>query len=142
MNNSLLKRTCTLCLAICLSVILQIDLATAEPYKQWIELTPLQQEALKPLATQWDSLPIKLQKNLLNTTNHFPKLTQEQKRRFQSRLEIWSKLTPEQREHARNKFKIISNSPPEKREQLKRMAREQEARKSAASSVPASSAVR
>jgi len=139
MNNSLLKRICILCLA---SWLLQINLATAEPYKQWIELTPLQQEALKPLATQWGSLPIKLQKNLLNATNHYPKLTQDQKLRFQSRLEKWSKLTPEQREHARNKFKIISKAPPEKREQLKRMVREQESSKSSASSVPESAAVR
>lgn len=87
-------------------------------------------------------LPIKLQKNLLNATNHYPKLTQDQKRRFQSRLERWSKLTPEQREHARNKFKIISKAPPEKREQLKRMVQEQGAIKSSASSVPESEVVR
>lgn len=142
MINGLVKKICILCLTICLSLLLQINLATAESYKQWIELTAMQQEALKPLATQWDSLPIKLQKNLLNTTNHYPKLTLNQKRRFQSRLERWSKLTPEQRERARNKFKIISKAPPEKREQLKRMAQEREASKTTASSVPASTTVR
>lgn len=137
MINALEQKICILCLTICLSLLSQISLASAaESYKQWMELTPMQQEALKPLAAQWDSLPIKLRTNLLNTTNHYPKLTLDQKRRFQSRLERWSKLTPEQREHARNKFKIISKAPPEKREQLKRMVREQEASKSAISSVP------
>jgi hypothetical protein len=102
---------------------------TEAPYKSWIQLTPMQQEALNPLAAQWGSLPAKLQNNLLLTTKHYTRLTQDQKQRFHSRLEKWSKLTPEQRERARNKYKVISKAPPDKREQLKRMAREREANK-------------
>jgi hypothetical protein len=139
--NAMVKMTCIYCLAICFSMLLQINLVTAEPYKQWRELTPLQQEALKPLAVQWNSLPTKLQKNLLNTTKHYPKLTLDQKQRFQGRLENWSKLTPEQRERARNKYKVISKLPPEKREQIEQKDREPEYIKANASSVPASKAV-
>jgi hypothetical protein len=124
-----MTRACFSVFAICIALLLQTNLAAAEPYKSWIQLTPMQQEALKPLAGQWDSLPTKLQKNLLITTNHYPKLTLDQKRRFQSRLEKWSKLTPEQRERAREKFQSISKAPPEKREQLKRMLRERKASK-------------
>lgn len=129
-------RACFSVFAICIALLLQTNLAAAEPYKSWTQLTPMQQEALRPLAAQWDFLPTKLQKNLLNTTRHYPKLTLDQKRRFQSRLEKWSKLTPEQREHARNKYKVISKAPPEKREQLKRIVHEKEANKAAASGVP------
>ena len=138
MINTLIKMTYFPCLVICLSLMLQINLATADPYKRWMELTPIQQDTLKPLAIQWDLLPIKLQKNLLNTTRHYPKLTLDQKRRFQSRLEKWSKLTPEQREHARNRFKIIRDVP-RKHELIKPIVQEENA--TIASSVPAASAV-
>ena len=103
-----MRRGCFSVFAICIALLLQTNLAAAEPYKSWTQLTTMQQEALRPLAVQWDSLPTKLQKNLLNTTKHYPQLSLDQKRRFQSRLEKWSKLTPEQREHARNKYKVIS----------------------------------
>ena len=138
MINTLIKMTYFPCLVICLYLMLQINLATADPYKRWMELTPIQQDTLKPLAIQWDLLPIKLQKNLLNTTRHYPKLTLDQKRRFQSRLEKWSKLTPEQREHARNRFKIIRDVP-RKHELIKPIVQEENA--TIASSVPAASAV-
>jgi hypothetical protein len=141
MMNAMIKRIGVYCVAICFSLLLQINLVTAEPNKQWIELTLSQQEALKPLAIQWNGLPTKLQKNLLNTTKHYPKLTMDQKQRFQSRLENWSKLTPEQRERARNRYKVISKLPPEKKEQINRIAREPDSSKTIASSVPDSTAV-
>ena len=131
-----MRRGCFSVFAICIALLLQTNLAAAEPYKSWTQLTTMQQEALRPLAVQWDSLPTKLQKNLLNTTKHYPQLSLDQKRRFQSRLEKWSKLTPEQREHARNKYKVISKAPPEKREQLKRIVQEKEAGEVPASSIP------
>jgi len=124
-------------LAICITLLLQASLAVAAPYKSWTQLTPVQQEALQPLATQWDSLSTKLQKNLLYAAKRYPKLTPEQKQRFQNRLEKWSKLTPEQRKRAREKFSAFSKVPPERREQVKQMVRQQEeASKTAASGVP------
>ena len=123
-------------LAICITFLLQASLAAAAPYKSWTQLTPIQQEALQPLSTQWDTLSTKLQKNLLHAVKRYPKLTPEQKHRFQARLETWSKLTPEQRKRAREKFSAFSKVPPEHREQVKKMVREQEASKAAASGVP------
>ncbi len=90
---------------------------------------------MQPLAAQWDTLSVKLQKNLLYAVKGYPKLTPEQKHRFQNRLETWSKLTPEQRKRAREKFSAFSKIPPEHREQVKKMVREQEASKAAASAV-------
>ena len=122
--------------AICLALLLQTNLAAAELYKPWTQLTSAQHEALQPLAAQWDSLPAKLQKHLLVASNHYPQLAPLQKKLFQSRLEIWSKLTPEQREHAREKFIAFSRIKPEIRAQVKQMAKTQEA-----SNLPASSVV-
>jgi Protein of unknown function (DUF3106) len=123
--------------AICLALLLQATLAAAEPFRPWAQLTPLQHEALQPLAAQWDALPAKLQRNLLTASNHYPQLTLEQKKRFQSRLDAWCKLTPAQRERAREKFLAFNKIKPEIRAQVIQKAHEQAAN-SAASSVPIS----
>lgn len=105
----------------------------------WMSLTPIQQEALAPLAQQWDTLPEKLQKRLLGTTKAYPTLTPVQKERFQTRLTEWSKLTPEQRQRAREKYRALRKIPPEKREAIKKMVKQRELEKSAAAaSSPAS----
>lgn len=124
-------------LAICAALLLQTNMVMAEPYRMWVQLSPEQQETLKPLAAQWDAMPTKLQKNLLHAADRYPNLTPVQKKRFQNRLEKWSKLTPEQRKRAREKYHAFSKVSPEKRKAVERMVREQEARKAAAaSSVP------
>ena len=38
----------------------------------WLNLTPMQHEALAPLAQEWDSMPEKQQKRLLATTKKYP----------------------------------------------------------------------
>ena len=48
----------------------------------WHTLTPAQQEALAPLAQQWDGLPERQQHRLLKTAKRYPNLTPEQKQRF------------------------------------------------------------
>jgi Protein of unknown function (DUF3106) len=123
--------------AISLALLLQTTLAAAESFKPWAQLTPLQHEALQPLVAQWDALPAKLQRNLLTASNHYPQLTIEQKKRFQSRLEAWCRLTPEQRERAREKFLAFKKVKPEIRAQALQKAHEQAA-SSVVSSVPTS----
>jgi hypothetical protein len=122
--------------AICIALLLQSGLAGAAPFRPWAELSPMQREALQPLAGEWDTLPTKLQRHLLTASRHYPQLTPAQKQLFQSRLETWAKLTPEQRARAREKFEAFSKIKPEIREQVKQMARKQEIADSAASSVP------
>jgi hypothetical protein len=124
--------SCTICVAL----LLQAGLASAEPFRSWAQLSPMQREALQPLAKEWDTLPAKLQKHLLTAFRHYPQLAPSQKTLFQSRLTTWSKLTPEQRTRAREKFKAFSKIKPEIREQVKQMAREQETGNPAASGVP------
>ena len=45
--------------------------------KPWTSLTPMQQEALAPIAQEWDTLPDKQQKRLLATTKRYHKLSAE-----------------------------------------------------------------
>lgn len=95
----------------------------------WRSLTPVQQEALAPLAPEWDRLPAQQQQRLLKTSKHYPQLNSEQKQRFHERLVEWSKLTPQQREAARKKYRAFSNVPEEHRDQVKRMVKEDKAKK-------------
>ena len=95
----------------------------------WSTLTPKQQEALTPIALQWDTLPEKLQKRLLSTTKSFQTLSPEKKQLFHKRLIEWSTLTPAQRKRAREKYKAFKKVSPDKREEVKRMVLQQEAEK-------------
>ena len=122
--------------AICIALLLQANPAAAEPYKPWIRLSAQQHEALQPLATQWDTLPSKLQKNLLIAANEFPQLTPARKKLFQSRLEKWAKLTPEQRQRAREKFLAFNKVRPDIRKQVVEMVHQEQV--DSASGVPAS----
>lgn len=122
-----------------IALLLQAGLVSADPLVPWAKLTPAQQEILRPVAGEWDTLPQKLQKNLLYAAKRYPGLAPEEKQRFNDKLEKWSKLTPEQRKRAREKFQAFSKVPAAEREKVKQMVREQEAKKAeaaAASSVP------
>jgi len=95
----------------------------------WSALTPVQQEALAPIAHEWSTMPDIQQKRLLATTKRYPQLSPKKKQLFLARLTEWSKLTPEQRARAREKYKAFSKVPTEKREEVKRMVRQHEAEK-------------
>jgi len=100
--------------------------------KPWAALKPMQQEALAPIASEWDTMPEIQQKRLLATTKCYPQLTPKQKQRFLNRLTEWSKLTPAQRNRAREKYKALRKVPAAKREEIKRMVLQKEAEKMSA----------
>lgn len=95
----------------------------------WRSLSPVQQEALAPLAQQWDTLPEVQQLRLLKSAKRYSHLTPEQKQRFRNRLTAWSKLTPEQRKAAREKYRAFKKVPAEKQEQVKEMVKQDQANK-------------
>ena len=95
---------CSILVFTLLMLVLNMASAAAEPFLTWQKLEPSPQIALKPLQSQWNTLPSKLQNHLLVASNGYAKLTPVQQQRFQVRLEKWSKLTPEQRKLAREKF--------------------------------------
>src|SRR3970040_1851 len=107
---------------------LNISSVAASPHP-WRTLAPSQQEALAPMSMQWDGLPEAQQQNLLEVAKHYPKLSPEEKRRFLDRLGAWGRLTPEQRQAAREKYRAFNEVPEDKREEVKKMVREEQARK-------------
>jgi Protein of unknown function (DUF3106) len=103
--------------------------------KPWTTLTPMQQEALAPIAQQWSTLPETQQTRLLATTKRYPQLSPQQKQLFLARLTDWSKLTQEQRNRAREKYKAFRKVEPAKREEVKKMVRQSEAEKTSATAA-------
>jgi hypothetical protein len=106
--------------------------------ESWRSLTPMQREALAPLVQQWDILPELQRQRLLKTAEHYPKMTPEQKKHYHERLPLWTKLPPEKRNAAREKYGAFKKVPTEKQEQVKRMVKEDQAKKG---QLPASGVV-
>ena len=139
MNYSLMKYSLMKAVIIGIVLLLNCNFVFAKSLKPWNQLSPIQQEALSPLASQWDSLPNKLQSHLLFSSKQYPTLTLEKKKLFISRLQAWSKLTPEQRERARQKYLAIKKLSAEKQAELRRAAIEKANKNAAASNVQVAS---
>lgn len=71
---------------------------------RWSELTPAQQQALAPLAQEWDKLEGFRKKKWLAIGNRFASMMPDEQQRLQERMRDWIKLTPEQRRLARESF--------------------------------------
>ncbi len=97
--------------------------------KPWTTLSQQQQEALAPIAQEWNTFPEKQRKRMLATTKGFQQLTPDKKQLFHKRLVEWSTLTMEQRNRAREKYKAFKKVSPDKRAAVKLMVLQSEAAK-------------
>lgn len=70
----------------------------------WTELTPAQQQALAPLAAEWDKLDSFRKHKWLAIGNKFAKMKPDEQQRVHERMREWVKLTPEQRRIARESY--------------------------------------
>ena len=70
----------------------------------WAELNPAQQQALAPLASEWDTLDAVRKNKWLAIGNKFGSMKPEEQQRMQERMRDWVKLTPEQRRLARENY--------------------------------------
>lgn len=77
----------------------------------WARLTPLEMEALAPVASIWDDMPARQQEKLLAVAAEFHKLSPERQKLLHSRLRSWSRLTSEERQIARDNYKKIHGLP-------------------------------
>jgi hypothetical protein len=115
----------------------------------WTELNPAQQQALTPLAADWDKLDGARKKKWIELTKRYSSLTPEQQTRMQERMREWAKLTPEQRRVARESFSRTKKLEPDQKtaqweeyqqlsdEQKKKLAEEAVARKRVTNLPPA-----
>lgn len=80
-----------------------VKASTSRP--AWVELTPMQQQALKPLAGNWDTNISEPQKRKwLEVSKNYPSLPPEDQAVLHSRMNEWIALSPEQRAQARLNF--------------------------------------
>lgn len=70
----------------------------------WSTLTAAQQQALGPLAADWDSLDLAHKKKWLVIANKFPAMKPEERSRVQNRMREWAELSPQQRQIARENY--------------------------------------
>ncbi|HJV83148.1 DUF3106 domain-containing protein [Noviherbaspirillum sp.] len=70
----------------------------------WVELTPAQQQALAPLAPEWDKMDAFRKKKWLAIGNKYASMKPDEQQRLQARMRDWIKLTPEQRRIARENY--------------------------------------
>ena len=87
--------------------------ATSKPL--WAELTPAQQEALTPLATEWDQINAVRKKKWLELGNKMAAMPPEERQKMQARIRDWAKLTPEQRRQARTNYAQTKKLKPEEK---------------------------
>lgn len=81
----------------------------------WAELTPVQQQALAPLAGEWDKMDGFRKKKWLAIGNKYASMKPDEQQRVQERMRDWVKLTPEQRRIARESYARARKLGPDKK---------------------------
>jgi hypothetical protein len=87
---------------------------------QWAALNADQQQALAPLAGEWDKLSKPHKTKWLGIAKRYPAMQAEEQKRVQMRMQKWAKLTPEQRDQAREQYRSIGKLAPDRRDELRR----------------------
>lgn len=74
------------------------------PKPTWVELTPMQQKTLKPLAPSWNTLSEPQKRKWLEISKNYHSLPPEGQATMHSRMNEWVSLSPQQRAEARLNF--------------------------------------
>ncbi len=70
----------------------------------WSELSPIQQQALKPLAQSWNAISEPQKRKWLEISKNYPALAPADQATMHSRMNEWVSLSPQQRMQARLNF--------------------------------------
>lgn len=81
----------------------------------WKELTPEQQQALKPLAAHWDPLNADRKRKWLEVSKNYPALSTVEQAKLHSRMREWALLGQQQRNQARLNFAQTQNLTAEEK---------------------------
>lgn len=81
----------------------------------WVDLSPAQQQALAPLAAEWDSLDSFRKDKWLAIGNKYAKMKPHEQQRVQERMRDWVTLTPEQRRIARESYARAKKLNPDQK---------------------------
>ena len=91
--------------------------ANALTQPKWNDLGPARQQALKPLAGEWDKLDNLRKKKWITVADRYPGMKPEEQKRIQGRMADWAKLTPDQRSRARETFRKSKALPPDQKKE-------------------------
>ena len=93
--------------------------ATGIPEKKpdgtWESLKPAQQKILAPLEDDWDYMLPDSRKKWIQVANLYPKMSEVDQQRLQSRMTSWSKLSQKDRRIARENYLTSLKFPAEKK---------------------------
>ena len=92
-----------------------IAAAKAHARPAWKDLTPAQQEALQPLAPQWDWLSKERKLKWLVISKNYQALPPDEQAKMHRRMSKWVTLSQQQRTQARQNFKRIKALTPEQK---------------------------
>lgn len=81
----------------------------------WRELTPPQQQALRPLAANWGTLSEPHKQKWIALSQNFSSMPPPEQARLHSRMADWAALSPAQRSRARLNFAKAKTISPEER---------------------------
>ncbi len=81
----------------------------------WVDLTPVQQQALSPFSAKWNTFPREEKLSWIKLANRFGSMNPEQITKLQTRMRAWVELTPEQRVRARANYNLASKLPQDQR---------------------------
>jgi hypothetical protein len=81
-------------------------------------MSPERKEALKPLESKWEDIPLNQKRKWLAVADKIPSMKPDEKARVQKNMADWAKLTPDQRRQARENFKQVRDLPPEQRQAI------------------------
>lgn len=87
---------------------------------QWAALTADQQQALAPLAGEWNKLSLPHKTKWLGIAKRYPAMKDEEQKRVHRRMQNWAKLTPQQRDQAREQYRNIAKVAPDRRVELRK----------------------
>jgi len=87
---------------------------------QWASLNADQQQALAPLAGEWDKLSKPHKTKWLGIAKRYPAMKPEAQKRVEARMQKWAKLTPQQRDQAREQYRSIGKVAIDHRAELHR----------------------
>lgn len=92
---------------------------TAVPEKTpdgtWDGLKPAQKQILAPLERDWDYMLPDSRKKWMQVANIYPKMSEQDQQRLQSRMASWSNLSQKERRLARENYLSSLNFPAEKK---------------------------
>ena len=86
-----------------------------KPDGTWEGLKPAQQKILAPLESDWDYMLPDSRKKWTQVANIYPKMSEQDQQRLQSRMASWSNLSQKERRLARENYLSSLKFPAEKK---------------------------